>query len=188
MADPTEVERLADISSLRKKRGNVKRSLTSMKKWFAALDKPSSSPIDIEVRMDDLKQIKLTFNEVQMLLDELYLDEEERTSNKEDDHVDKFDKDYYELLASMQKVLKQDKHHESTSQASTSTKEHVVIPPQQLSLKLPDISLPEFTGNIEDWETFKQGFRSLVHSDTRLGSIQKFHYLKGIPAPRCRAR
>lgn len=179
MASEIEAERISKLSSYRKKRGNVKRNLTAMKKWFSALENPASSPIDIEVRMDDFKHIKVTFQEVQSELDDLYENDEERIAFKEDYHADQFNKDYYCLLASMQQILNNATQSVSASQPSSSVKEQPVFQSQQLSLKLPEISLPEFTGNIEDWDTFKQGFRSLVHNDARLGSIQKFHYLKG---------
>ena len=175
----TEPERMADLSKLRKRRGNVKRNLTSMKKWFNALENPSNSPIDIEVRMEDLKLIKLAFQDVQLEIDELYSNDAERTEHNEDNHAEQFGKDYYELLVSMQKILTNANKPSAVQQPTTSTKEQSAYQPQQISLKLPDISLPEFNGNIEDWDTFKQGFRSLVHNDARLGSIQKFHYLKG---------
>ena len=175
----TEPERMADLSKLRKRRGNVKRNLTSMKKWFNALENPSNSPIDIEVRMEDLKLIKLAFQDVQLEIDELYSNDAERIEHNEDNHAEQFGKDYYELLVSMQKILINANKPSAVQQPTTSTKEQSAYQPQQISLKLPDISLPEFNGNIEDWDTFKQGFRSLVHNDARLGSIQKFHYLKG---------
>lgn len=183
-ANENELERTDTITKLRKRRGSVKRNLTNMKKWFTALIDPSKSLLDVKIRIDDLKQIHTDFQEVQFAIDELYIDDEERESYREDNHSLEFGKDYYDLLASMIKVVNSvstsaQPSTSSTIQPSSSAKEQPSFQPQQLSLKLPDISLPEFNGNIEDWETFKQGFRSLVHNDARLGSIQKFHYLKG---------
>ena len=59
------------------------------------------SPVDIEVRMDELKEIKCAFQEMLWELDDLYDDDTERIANKDDDHVDRFNSDYYDLLASM---------------------------------------------------------------------------------------
>ncbi|XP_018311205.1 uncharacterized protein [Mycetomoellerius zeteki] len=46
------------------------------------------------------------------------------------------------------------------------------------SLKLPKIDLPSFSGNYEEWYPFHDTFQSLIHRDTSITSIQKFHYLK----------
>jgi len=38
--------------------------------------------------------------------------------------------------------------------------------------------LPIFTGKYEEWHSFFNTFNSLIHSNTSLNNIQKFHYLK----------
>ncbi|XP_071578247.1 uncharacterized protein [Temnothorax nylanderi] len=44
--------------------------------------------------------------------------------------------------------------------------------------RLPKIDLPSFSGAYEDWNPFYNTFNSLIHSNTSLNDIQKFHYLK----------
>ena len=43
---------------------------------------------------------------------------------------------------------------------------------------LPRISLPTFSGRAEDWESFRDLFRSLIHIDPSLTGVEKLHYLK----------
>jgi len=43
--------------------------------------------------------------------------------------------------------------------------------------KLPQLSIPKFSGNLQDWVTFKDTFLSLVGYSTTIPNIQKFHYL-----------
>lgn len=43
--------------------------------------------------------------------------------------------------------------------------------------KLPDISLPRFTGNYQDFPSFLNMFDELVHKNDRLSLVQKKHYL-----------
>ena len=43
---------------------------------------------------------------------------------------------------------------------------------------LPRISLPIFSGRAEDWESFHDLFRSLIHIDPSLTGVEKLHYLK----------
>lgn len=45
-------------------------------------------------------------------------------------------------------------------------------------VKLPKIQLPTFSGNYEDWPTYKDLFNSLVHENSSLSKVQKLHYLK----------
>lgn len=47
-----------------------------------------------------------------------------------------------------------------------------------MSLQLPRISLPKFSGNFAEWENFRGLFESLVASKESLSNTQKLHYLK----------
>lgn len=47
-----------------------------------------------------------------------------------------------------------------------------------VSLQLPRISLPKFSGNFSEWENFRGLFESLVASKESLSNTQKLHYLK----------
>lgn len=44
-------------------------------------------------------------------------------------------------------------------------------------VKLPKLTVPIFDGNVRNWPTFYDMFRSLVHENTSLANIQKFQYL-----------
>ena len=43
---------------------------------------------------------------------------------------------------------------------------------------LPNIQLPPFSGNYEEWPTFKDLYVSLIHECTTLSEVEKLHYLK----------
>ncbi|XP_058448694.1 uncharacterized protein LOC131428666 [Malaya genurostris] len=45
-------------------------------------------------------------------------------------------------------------------------------------IKLPTISLPEFDGDYMQWLPFHDTFLALIHSNSDVPDIQKFHYLK----------
>lgn len=51
---------------------------------------------------------------------------------------------------------------------------HVVNSP----IKLPTISLPDFSGHYKEWIEFYDVFQSLIHSNNEISVIQKFNYLK----------
>ncbi|GFS37775.1 uncharacterized protein TNIN_365601 [Trichonephila inaurata madagascariensis] len=48
------------------------------------------------------------------------------------------------------------------------------------NFRLPKLNIPVFSGKFEDWINFKDLFVTAVHSQTSLGKIQKFQYLKGL--------
>lgn len=45
--------------------------------------------------------------------------------------------------------------------------------------RLPKISIPRFSGDLIDWPQFRDVFKSLVHEETTLTPVEKFHYLIG---------
>ncbi|XP_066585537.1 uncharacterized protein [Prorops nasuta] len=46
------------------------------------------------------------------------------------------------------------------------------------SLKLPKLDLPKFSGDYSVWSTFYDSFKSMIHDNSTLPGVQKFHYLK----------
>jgi len=59
----------------------------------------------------------------------------------------------------------------------TGTSEPNVNPEPSVKVKLPQLSIPMFSGHLQDWVTFKDTFLSLVGTSTTIPNIQKFHYL-----------
>ncbi|XP_066583481.1 uncharacterized protein [Prorops nasuta] len=46
------------------------------------------------------------------------------------------------------------------------------------SLKLPKLDLPKFSGDYSEWSTSYDSFKSMIHENSTLPGVQKFHYLK----------
>lgn len=62
----------------------------------------------------------------------------------------------------------------STRQGDTSiqgTLDHV---------RLPQIKLQSFNGDVDQWLSFRDLFTSLIHWKAELPEVEKFHYLKGL--------
>jgi hypothetical protein len=53
---------------------------------------------------------------------------------------------------------------------------HVTTEPS-VKVKLPHLSIPKFSCNLQDWVTFKDTFLLLVGYSTTTSNIQKFRYL-----------
>lgn len=47
-----------------------------------------------------------------------------------------------------------------------------------LSVPLPRLQIQSFSGKREDWESFRDIFKAVVHDENRLGPVQKFYYLR----------
>ena len=46
--------------------------------------------------------------------------------------------------------------------------------------KLPKLTLPQFNGNVTEWQTFWDCFESSIHFNTTLSDVQKFSYLRSL--------
>lgn len=46
------------------------------------------------------------------------------------------------------------------------------------NINLPKISLPNFDGRYEHWLPFRDIYLSLIHNNSALSEIERFHYLK----------
>ncbi|XP_055634284.1 uncharacterized protein LOC129774549 [Toxorhynchites rutilus septentrionalis] len=50
--------------------------------------------------------------------------------------------------------------------------------PISSSVRLPEIKLKEFSGNLDDWVSFRDLYVSLIHTSIQLTAVQKMHYLR----------
>ena len=48
------------------------------------------------------------------------------------------------------------------------------------SVKLPNVSVPVFNGNILNWSTFWDQFNAVIHSSIQLSDLQKLVYLREV--------
>ncbi|XP_058816821.1 uncharacterized protein LOC131680117 [Topomyia yanbarensis] len=46
------------------------------------------------------------------------------------------------------------------------------------NMRLPEISLKQFSGKLDDWVQYRDPFVSLIHNNPQLGAVQKLHYLR----------
>lgn len=44
-------------------------------------------------------------------------------------------------------------------------------------IQLPKISIPHFDGDLLQWITFRDTYKSLVHDNSKLSDVEKYHYL-----------
>ncbi|XP_014366619.2 uncharacterized protein LOC106717302 [Papilio machaon] len=63
----------------------------------------------------------------------------------------------------------------NTAQSFLATNDGETTP---IRTKLHPLSIPKFAGNYNDWISFKDLFKALVHDNVHLTTIEKHHYLK----------
>lgn len=157
----------------RKLRGlkNRKRSIISS---FASISSFVSSyqaerdKCEVPVRLENLITLWTEFNAAQAELETL-----EETEDVLESYLKErteFERAYYRVKGTLL-LLNQNDAQLTTARPNDNSN-------NVSHLKLPDIKLPVFGGNYEDWMNFHDLFVSLVHSSTNLSTIQKFYYLR----------
>lgn len=169
----------ASASATTKKTQSLKVMLTKLKGLHASFnniakfvdnfpDNSTTSQIAVRLeRLDDLwEKISEAFSDVESHED--YVDEEYSVSKERSEFENRFYDVKAFLVDKNTPPLDHSLRHVDTS--TNSTMEHV---------RLPQIRLQSFNGNIDDWLSFRDLFTSLIHRKPELPDVEKFHYLKG---------
>lgn len=166
-----------NLSTLIKQRGSVKGSITKLCNYFKDLSaKPASSSFSLSaeallVKEERIRSLFKKYEEysLQIIGSDSY-DEKEEDEGVEDKYLETLTT-IKQLLNGIQKFklpLQQNSH--SHCHAHT----HIPTSPT----KLPDITIPAFTGKYSEYKAFMGLFNSIVHSHPSLEDIQKFYYLR----------
>lgn len=123
-----------------------------------------------------IELIKARYGEVKLLhdkIDEAFAQVEPNIDDPQEKEectakVYAFYDSFYDLVGKIEKGLQIVKAAETHQQPQ--------LP--KSSLRTPKIELPEFDGSIENWIHYRDMFISLVHENSNLEDIQKFHFLR----------
>ncbi|XP_062541721.1 uncharacterized protein LOC134209722 [Armigeres subalbatus] len=129
-------------------------------------------------KIDDLwERYGATLVEIQSHED---FDEEDVDDEGEGDSLNKnrqeFSDRYYEVKAVLTDQVRERQEPATLNQSVLGD------PPAPAALervRLPQIQLPAFNGEIDEWLSFRDLFTSLIHWKTDLPDVEKLHYLKG---------
>ncbi|XP_063920800.1 uncharacterized protein LOC135135633 [Zophobas morio] len=86
------------------------------------------------------------------------------------DHRINFEAKYYETIAEIDTIIKNEGNSKHTS---INNRENPTP-----KITLPALKLPEFSGSYSDWTSFRDTFKSVIHENSSLSNIEKFHYLR----------
>jgi len=131
---------------------------------------PSEQPTSLlDFRQEELPLINRKFDTIQSEIELLATDEPDVAEEERE----RFENNYFELRSKIQELINADKLHNTTGQdnsfGNTSIRQRIQLAP---------IPLPKFNGNIQDWPSFYDIFKAMVHHDESLSPSQKFYYLR----------
>nr|XP_029719809.1 uncharacterized protein LOC109402300 [Aedes albopictus] len=157
------------IKGLRNKIKSLLASFNLIKTFVEEYDEERDT-FEVPVRLENLNRLWTDIQKTQSELesiDEASVDEQikERTE---------FETAYYRVKGGLLAVNKSPVAHTVQSPSPSSSQIHV----PSSHVRLPDVKLPVFNGNIDTWLNFHDLFVSLVHSSVELSNIQKFYYLR----------
>ncbi|XP_018310126.1 uncharacterized protein [Mycetomoellerius zeteki] len=156
------------VQELTKKRTIIKTKVTTFQTFLKKLDIDTSNAQELPLRLERAEKLLSEYDEVQSHIEELTdVDTEERT---------KFEDTFYATILLGRNTatrLSPSTSKELTAPAAIDITTHI-----NSLLKLPDLKLPTFNGEYDQWITFRDTFEAIIDSNTSLSKIQKFYYLQ----------
>lgn len=152
-----------------RKRAVLKGIITRIRKFVESFVVENGDLILLQIKHDNLVDTWQKYNDVQSFLELNDIDQE--TDRVEiEDIVDNLRSKMQKLLFPNQQGLGSRNSDSSKSGSAPSSK-------KVSSVILPQIDLPKFNGQYDNWLPFSEFFKVLVHNNDALNDIQKFHYL-----------
>ena len=161
-------------------RANIVGQVTRLEKFYTE-NHETASEIELQLRVERLTQLFQSFNKVQ---EEIELnDNGDMQMETEEQHRSQFEDKYFSIRSKYEAKIKAKnvtvvQQLPAENIANIVNNNNVARPVQEHQNRLPPIALPKFDGQVCNWYSFQDTFKSLIHSDPNLDTIRKFHYLK----------
>jgi hypothetical protein len=158
------------LKNLIRKRGAIKAALTRVRTFINKFNPREEAITLLKFRQEELPQINKKFDDIQCeieLLDCSNDDEAEREREA-------FESEYFSIRSAMQEIIDLEKNSHNSSLHNSSV--NTIVTSHRAALA--PISLPQFNGNILEWEPFFDCFKVLVHNEDYYSPAQKFSYLR----------
>lgn len=131
-----------------------------------------------------LSQLKLTLEEklgtLKLLDDDIVELIEEEALATEIEQADDFKGEIYAALVRIDKVLKRTTPASPPTPPTVAAHEATLTRAPGPSVRLPKLSIKPFNGDITQWTTFWDSFKSAIHENPTLSDIDKFNYLRSL--------
>nr|XP_022914618.1 uncharacterized protein LOC111425084 [Onthophagus taurus] len=143
---------------------NKFKNLISEEKHVNKIDRESKLKQYLEQRYNRAINLIDEFEEIQSEIDLLSVDGESQNAERE-----AFIASFYANTAKAKRML--------TNRNICADSSFIVGPSPDQHVKLPVIDLPKIDGGYDAWLGFRDIFESLIHNNTMINDIKKFHYL-----------
>lgn len=167
---------MADKKTLIAKRGLLKATLTRFATFVNDVSNHHKT-IELSERASKIEKVYDDFNEIQTAIE--LMDASENQLQERDD----FDNKYFSLISVTKQIIKDNEQGAASIAAqpiSQNMPMNAVQSAPQVSCQLPPISLPLFDGSYDKWSNFFDIYSSLIHNNSNLAQVQKFHYLQSV--------
>lgn len=155
------------VTVLNRQRGAIKTNIQRLDIFLKDYKETPESYIELTQKLDNVtsvnKKIEQLRYEYCALPDDADIDESLNCMDELQDNIDKIE---VRLKFIFSNLKNKNVSLENENKQSA------------ISIKLPEIPLPVFYGNYEDWNVFKNQFYSLIVTNNELNETQKLHYLQ----------
>lgn len=155
------------VRALKQKRTSLKAQITGLRKFS---DGHNVDLINLKLRFDRVKELFKNFTEFQ---DELMILD---SDGGHEDEFESMNDNYFAVAAQVERLITVDPETASVSGQSNRSESSASIAPKR-KIKLPEISMPRFSGKYTEWLSFKDKFEALVHNQSDLDVTEKMQYL-----------
>ncbi|XP_038116923.1 uncharacterized protein LOC119769092 [Culex quinquefasciatus] len=153
------------------------RSTLEMTKKFVDGFKDGEDEAQIDVRLnmldDALAKFYVVRRKIDVLTDVFGVDAAGKEKAQDVEEHTKALWEFENLYCDLKAKLLAKRKEEAPTQAAPAQAKSTVS-----RVKLPEIKLPSFGGNITEWITFRDSFKSLIHNSENLSDFDKFTYLQ----------
>lgn len=167
------------MEALKRSRGSIKAKLTIFKTHLNSL-KTNLTTLqfnELNVRFRKIQDLYDEFDTVQTQIEQICEIPEDEQKEREN-----FESGYFVAIAVAQELIdtyaveagSAASERSGASVTGSGTAIHAGGP----NVKLPTIQIPTFSGRYQDWLEFHDTYKSLVHTNTTISDIHKFHYLR----------
>ena len=152
-------------------RGSAKKMVGELDKLLETLE--DQEPLAVSARLTQLKRsLEEKLEDITILDREIValIDGEELT--KEIEEADAFKENIFRALAKIDSNLREHSRTEASDRPSRAS--------ASSQAKLPKLELRPFNGDVTQWMTFWDSFKSAVHDNSSISDVDKFNYLRSL--------
>lgn len=165
----SQSDRDSELQLSKRSRAAHKGKLTTFINFINALPTPLAADdlLNLELRVQNIQSTFAKFDTIQSRLEVLSSDTEALVKERSD-----FEDLYFKAVAKATGLINLHKAKEVSKPNPEPRASEITD-----SIKFPEISLPTFTGNFNEWLEFRETFDALINKSS-LNPIQKFKYLR----------